>query len=154
MLNPWYITGFSEGEATFTYSRHGKGLGLYFAIKIIAKDSKIIYQIRDFFGVGRIYDVRPRLPRRYSGFTKQAVYYRVTKISDLERIVQHFDKYPLIGKKQASYQIWKKMFLLKQNFRKPDFDRLQELALALSDVTTKSTATKKKFLNANSKYKL
>ena len=147
MLTPWYITGFCEGEAAFTYSRYGKSFNLYFAIKSNAEDRNLIEQVRDFFGVGHIYEVRPRLPKAYSRYTRAAVYYRTTKISHLDTIVRHFDKYPLVGKKQASYQIWKKMFLLKRNFRRPDFARLQELASALSDLTSKNTTTKRKLHN-------
>src|SRR6266540_3811771 len=33
-LNPWYVTGLVEGEGTFTYSRSGSHLALYFAVKL------------------------------------------------------------------------------------------------------------------------
>ena len=147
LLPPWYITGFCEGGVAFTFSRHGRGLDLYFAIKLNADDRNLVMQVRDFFGVGNIYKVKSRLPMARSGNTREAVYYRVTKISHLEVVVQHFDKYPLVGKKRSAYQIWKKMFLLKKNFRNPDFDRLQELAFALSDLSSKNTATKRKLQN-------
>lgn len=147
VLTPWYVTGFCEGEAAFTYSKSGKGLALYFAIKSSAEDSDLIAQIREFFGVGEIYRVKSRLPGAYSGFTKQAVYYRVTKISHLERIVQHFDKYPLTGKKYTVYQVWKKMVLVKKNFRKPEVVKLQELASSLSELSSKNTALKRKLEN-------
>ena len=145
MLTPWFVTGFCEGEAAFTYSRRGKGLELYFAIKSKADDRNLISQLRDFFGVGKIYEVKPRLPRAYSDNTTTAVYYRTSKISQLELVVQHFDRYPLVGKKRLAYQIWKKMFLLKRNFRKPDFGRLQELAYALSDLSSKNIANRRKW---------
>ncbi len=145
MLTPWYVTGFCEGEAAFTYSKSGKGLALYFAVKTSAEDTDLILQLRDFFGVGEIYKVKPRLPRTYSGFTKAAVYYRITKISHLERVVQHFDKYPLTGKKHAAYQVWKKMVLAKKNFRKPELATLHELALTLSELSSKNTALKRKW---------
>lgn len=53
MLEPWYLTGFSEGEAAFTYSKAGKGLNLYFAIKSNADERSLIERIRSFFGVGK-----------------------------------------------------------------------------------------------------
>lgn len=147
ILTPWYVTGFCEGEAAFTYSRRGGNLSLYFAIKSNADDRNLIVQLHDFFGVGQIYKVKPRAPKAYSGFTREAVYYRATKISHLETIVQHFDKYPLAGKKQAAYQIWKKMVLLKRSFRKPNLAKLQKLASALSDLSSKNTASKRKWHN-------
>jgi hypothetical protein len=142
-LTPWYITGFCEGESAFTFSRQGKGLELYFAIKSNSDDRELIERIRDFFGVGHIYNVKARPPKARSGNTREAVYYRVSKISHLESVVRHFDKYPLIGKKKHAYKIWKKMFLLKKDFRKPDFVRLQQLAIALSKLSSKNTATRR-----------
>lgn len=147
MLNPWYVTGFCEGEAAFTYSKGGKGLVLYFAIKTSADDTDLICRIRDFFGVGEIYKVKPRLPGAYSGFTKAAVYYRVNRTSHLESIVKHFDKYPLTGKKYTAYQVWKKMVLAKKNFRRPEIVKLQELASSLSELSSKNTALKRKLEN-------
>lgn len=144
MLNPWYVTGFSDGEAAFTYSKARKGLSLYFAIKVNSEERKLIEQIRDFFGVGKIYEVKPTPPRAYSGFTGAAVYYRITKIDELDRIVQHFDKYPLHGKKLESYQIWREIFLLKKKFRKPDFEKLRKLAAVLSKLSSKNTALRRK----------
>lgn len=138
MITPWFITGFSEGEGAFTYSRSGKSLGLYFAIKLTEEDSGLIDLIYDFFNVGRIYRVKSREPSHRSGNTRAAIYYRVTKISELAQIVQHFDKYPLQGKKSNAYKIWREMVCLKSKFRKPDIPRLNELAAELSKLTTKS----------------
>lgn len=143
MLTPWYVTGFCDGEAAFTYSRNGKGLSLYFAIKANAGDRKLIEQIHDFFGIGKIYVVKPRLPKLYDGIMREAIYYRVTRIAHLEAIIKHFDKYPLFGKKLESYEVWRKMFVLKKNLRKSDSAELQKLALALSGLASKNTSIKK-----------
>src|SRR3954454_4331406 len=37
-LDPWYVTGFVEGEGAFTYSRSGKQLALYFGLKLSRDD--------------------------------------------------------------------------------------------------------------------
>ncbi|MBU2540306.1 MAG: LAGLIDADG family homing endonuclease [Candidatus Omnitrophica bacterium] len=139
MLTPWFITGFCEGEAAFTYSRHGDRLNLYFAIKLNEEDKDLILQIQEFFGVGTIYDVKATPPRKYSGLTNPAVYYRVTRVSELEKVVEHFDNFPLFGKKLKSYKIWRQMFEVKQKFRQPDKMKLAELALSLSKLSNKNT---------------
>ena len=140
LLDPWYVTGFSEGEATFTYSRSGKQLALYYAIKLTARDRSILEAISAFFGgAGSIYQVRPRAaltPRR--GFTKTASYFRVSRRDELGRVVAHFDQYPLRGTKLASYEIWRKMVALKQSFRSPPRDQLDTLARALSSVSPRN----------------
>jgi hypothetical protein len=132
-LPPWYVTGLIDGEGTFTYSRSGKQLGLYFALKLTAYEKPLLERLQAYFGgIGHIYNVVGRAPRANSGYTKTALYYRVTRSADLLRIVSHFDRYPLKSEKARSYAIWREMVLLKQAFRKPDRSRLKDLAAELS----------------------
>lgn len=122
-LDPWYVTGFVEGEGTFTYSRNGRQMALYFAVKLPEADEPILQAIRDFFGgVGSIYFLRARA----------SAYYRVCRREQLPVIVEHFDTYPLRGSKAAAYAIWREMVVLKQRFRQPDRDALLDLAAQLS----------------------
>ena len=134
VLNPWYVTGFVDGEGAFTFSRSGRQLALYFAIKLTGAERELLERIREFFGgIGSIYDVGAReAPTPRSGYTKAAVYYRVCRREDLERVVEHFDRYPLRGTKRASYAIWRQMVLLKRSFRKPPREELEQLAAQLS----------------------
>uniref|UniRef100_UPI0022FD6A36 hypothetical protein n=1 Tax=Drechslerella dactyloides TaxID=74499 RepID=UPI0022FD6A36 len=39
-----------------------------------------------------------------------AIQYRVSSIKDLELIINHFDKYPLITQKWSDYQLFKMAF--------------------------------------------
>jgi hypothetical protein len=132
-LSPWYVTGFCEGEASFTYSRSGKVLMLYFAIKLSASDLPILQRIRSFFGGGgRIYAVHSRQGNARRPDTRAVSYFRVTKAVDLVPIVDHFDRYPLAGSKAQSFATWREMVGLKQRFRKPPVERLETLARELS----------------------
>lgn len=137
-LNPWFVTGFCEGESTFTYSLSGQNLALYFAVKVTKAESDLIYKIHDFFQVGYIYPVKRLKPTSNSGQTKSALYYRVTKTSDLQVIVEHFEKYPLQGEKKKRYNIWKEMFLLKKQFRRHNSEKLLSLAKDLSSLNPKN----------------
>ena len=143
MLTPWYVTGFSDGEAAFTYSRAGGSFGLYFAIKQREDNRQIIEDIREYFNfVGYIYQQKETLPTLKSGHSKPAAYYRVTKISELQTIVEHFDKYPLQSKKKLeAYKIWREMVIHKwENYRDIDYDYLRTLAEKLSSLNTQSRA--------------
>jgi hypothetical protein len=133
-LDPWYVTGFVEGEGAFTFSRSGRQMALYFAIKLTAADHAILEAIRDYFGgVGAIYGVKARAaPTPASGYTKAAAYYRVCRRQDLERVIDHFDRHPLRGAKAASYAIWRQMVILKRDFRKPPREELEQLSAQLS----------------------
>ncbi len=145
MLTSWYITGFCDGEAAFTYSRTGGSFGLYFAIKQREDNRQIIEEIQGYFGyVGNIYRNKESSPTKNSGYSKPAAYYRVTKITELQRIVEHFDKYPLqITKKQEAYDVWRQMVIHKlDNYRNVNYDILRALAEKLSSLNSQSRAFK------------
>ncbi len=145
MLNPWYVTGFCDGEAAFTYSRAGGSFGIYFAIKQREDNRQIVEDIREYFNyIGYIYRNKESAPTKNSGFSKPAAYYRVTKLSELQHIIEHFDKYPLQSKKKfEAYHVWRKMVIHKQeNFRNTDYNILHALAQKLSSLNLQSRAFK------------
>src|SRR5262249_13162188 len=132
-LDPWYVTGFVEREGAFTFSRNGRQMTLYFAIKLPGPDRPLLESIRDYFGVGSIYRVvAGSAPTPSSGYTREAASFRVSRRDELERVVQHFDRYPLRGVKARSYAIWRQMVELKRKFRKPQREELARLAAQLS----------------------
>jgi len=145
MLTPWYVTGFCDGEAAFTYCRSGGTFGLYFAIKQREDNRQIIEDIREYFNyIGNIYRGKEASPTKNSGFTKASAYYRVTRISELKVVVDHFDKYPLQSKKkEEAYQAWRQMVIHKlENYRDIDYDKLRALAEKLSSLNSQSRAFK------------
>lgn len=145
MLDPWYVTGFADGEAAFTYSRAGGSFGLYFAVKQRADNRQIIEDIREFFSyVGYIYYGKETKPTINSGLSKPYAYYRVTKINELKIITGHFDKYPLQSqKKQEAYKVWREMVMHKlENYRDVDYNKLHALAQKLSSLNVQSRAFK------------
>lgn len=141
MLDPWYITGFCDGEAAFTYSRAGDTFGLYFAIKQREDNRQIIEDIQAYFNnVGYIYIQKEAAPTLKGGFSRPAAYYRVTRIIELKTIVAHFDKYPLQSKKKLeTYNVWRQMVFYKlENYRNIDYDTLRSLAEKLSALNLQS----------------
>lgn len=145
MLGPWYVTGFCDGEAAFTYSRAGGTFALYFAIRQREDNRQIVEDIHEYFNyVGYIYRGKKSKNAPKSGFTQPSAYYRVTKIDELSRIVQHFDKYPLQSKKkQEAYNVWREMVVHKlENYRDVDYNKLRTLAEKLSSLNSQSRAFK------------
>lgn len=61
-------------------------------------------------GVGKIYSPR-----------KDVKQYRVTSTKELHIIINHFDKYPLITKKRADYELFKAAVFLIDNKEHPSF---------------------------------
>ena len=145
MLNPWYITGFCDGEAAFTYSRAGGTFALYFAVKQREDNRQIVEKLQEYFNhIGNIYRGKEASPTKNSGFTKASAYYRVTRINELEVVVDHFDKYPLQSKKKLeAYRVWREMVIHKlENYRDIDYNTLRVLAEKLSSLNCQSRAFK------------
>ena len=110
-LNPWLLTGFTDGEGCFTLSlvkNKGYSTGwqvqLTFNITLHQKDLAFLEQIKSFFGVGSI-----------TKHGKNTFQYRVSSRNDLKVILNHFDKYPLITQKWADYFLFKMIINLINN---------------------------------------
>jgi len=115
-LNPLWFTGFADGESCF-HVRISKSNGLKinyqvqasFQIEIHQKDIVLLEKIQSFFGVGSI---------RTSN-TRDSVMYYVSSVKELNKITQHFDKYPLITQKQADYLLFKQALKIIESKEHP-----------------------------------
>nr|YP_009558612.1 hypothetical protein [Capillidium heterosporum]AZZ06712.1 hypothetical protein [Capillidium heterosporum] len=95
-LNPYYITGFADGESNFTIIitknkslKVGYRVQPSFQINLHKKDINLLNKIKSFWAVGKIYE------------QKESCIYVVNSFKDLPVIIEHLDKYPLITQKQA-----------------------------------------------------
>lgn len=122
-LTPWFVTGFVQASGCFTFSRSGRQLALYFSLKSTARDVALLHDLQRFFGgAGRIYP----LP------ATRGCLYRVSRHDELDRLLDHFDAWPLLASKAAAYALWRQMVVLKRNFRDPPRRELDALAEQLS----------------------
>jgi hypothetical protein len=102
-LNSYYITGFVDGEGSFIVSinpnsryKTGYRVKATFSIGLHKKDLALLKLIKKFFGVGNI-----------TSLTEDGVQLRVTDLKELEVIISHFYKYPLMTKKSADFLLFK-----------------------------------------------
>jgi len=110
-INSWFITGFSDAEASFIISiyldeksKTGWRVTPNFSIHIHIKDIALLESIRNTLGVGKV--------RKNSSST---AVFRVDNIQELQVIVDHFTKYPLIGFKVSDFLLFKECYdLIKQ----------------------------------------
>ena len=101
-----------------------------FKISLHNKDYHLLYQIKDYFGVGSI--------TKHGSTTLQ---YTVKSFKDLNIIISHFDKYPFISQKWADYELFKlavlllkdKKHLTKQGLKKKILSIKASINLGLSD---------------------
>lgn len=104
-LHHWFITGFSDAESCFYIKiqknnkyKTGWQVGAIFNIVLHKKDLAILESIQSYFGVGII-----------SKQGKDSIQYRVIGLKDLKVIIDHFEKYPLLTKKRADYELFKQV---------------------------------------------
>ena len=110
-LNPWFVTGFTDGDGSFSVSiakkKSGTGWKIqpFFTIGLDKKDLDLLVQIKAFFKVGKIYTSK-----------RGVVYYTVGSTKDLIKyILPHFDRYPLATLKLKDYFLFKKILLLMES---------------------------------------
>jgi LAGLIDADG endonuclease len=110
-LNPMWVTGFSDGESSFSLAisrcdSHKTGYKLMpaFAIKLKDKDLNVLYKIKHFFkDVGRIHLIK----------NKGHVIYVVNSIYELQNvIIPHFINYPLLTIKRITFLFFKEIIYL------------------------------------------
>lgn len=111
-LNPWYLTGFVDGEGSFLINVHarydhklGYNVNLVFKLKIHSRDIKLLENIRNSL------DEIGNIAIRKDGYIE----FIVSSIKDIKVLINHFDTYPLITQKWADYQIFKQTFILINN---------------------------------------
>ena len=110
-LNPWFITGFTDAEGCFSVSIYkdstrtlGWRVGAVFLIGLHKRDIELLKDIQvSLGGIGRI-----------DKLAKDAYALRVNTISQMIKVIEHFDKYPLITQKQADYLIWREIIMMMQ----------------------------------------
>lgn len=114
-LDPWYVTGFSDAEASFHIQMvekisfsSGWKVSPQFSLHLHKNDLALIYKIRSYFGNG------VTIGNIYQG--SDHVTFKVISISQLiEYIIPHFDKYPLITQKRLDFELFKKIVNLVNN---------------------------------------
>lgn len=101
-MNPWFITGFADAEGCFiinfqkvTWSKIGWGVRASFKINLHLKDEALLEKIKSFLGVGKVYT------------SKINATYEVNSLKDIEVIINHFNKYPLITNKRSDFILFK-----------------------------------------------
>jgi hypothetical protein len=136
-LNPDFITGFTDAEGSFSVSilkRHiyktGWSINPVFTISLHNRDTDLLYRIQSFFGLGKI------------SFRKKdgLAYYTVNSINDFVNIIiPHFDKYPLLTKKQVDYEFFKIIINIMYKKEHLNLEGLQKVINLKSSMNKGST---------------
>lgn len=106
-LQPWYVTGLTEGEGCFSISFNFKRklkIGIEtrpsFSISLNQRDLSLLKQVHSYFNCGAI---------RFSR-NDRTYKFEVRSVKDLvKKVITHFVEYPLVGNKQNDLQIFKEI---------------------------------------------
>jgi hypothetical protein len=143
-LNPGFITGLVDAEGCFTLGffksdKYKLGYQIQAIFKITLpfrpglapvlgrrdkKDFYLLSQVQDYFGVGKITE--------HGNTTLQ---YTVKSLKDLEIIITHFDKYPLLSLKWSDYTLFKDAISLiksKQHLNKEGFIKVLSIKASIN----------------------
>jgi hypothetical protein len=111
-INPWWFTGFVDGEGSFIISLYkqpkmktGWQVKLLFSIYLHQKDRVLLEEIQKYLEVGAI----------YTQVQRSTIILTITSKEDLLKIIEHFNNYPLLTQKWADYELFKQALILMQN---------------------------------------
>ncbi len=131
-LNPFYITGFTEGEGSFyvgVLPRKMKGgfeVRPSFSLSQNEKDKELIEALIGFFGCGFV---------RYSK-SDQTFKYEVRSLEDLQsKIIPHFEKYQLEGRKKQDFETFKKVTEIMRGNKHLEKEGLKEISILALTMT-------------------
>ena len=109
-LNPWFVTGFTDGDGSFSVSitKKKEGIGWkivpMYTIGLDLKELDLLVQIKAFFKAGNIYTSK-----------RGVVYYTVGSVKDIVKyIIPHFDQFPLVTQKLKDFMLFKEIVLLME----------------------------------------
>jgi hypothetical protein len=108
-ISPWFVSGFTDAEGCFTCSivknktsRFGYSLNLAFQIESHYRDLDLLQIIQDYFQIGSIIKVSNR----------NIYQYRVRNKKELQIIISHFYKYPLLTSKKIDFYLFSILYNL------------------------------------------
>ena len=137
-LDPWYVTGFVEGEGCFcvSISKHKtKRLGLearlMFEIEMIIDDKPLLEKLQNYFDCGQIYILNYE---RY-GWRPHVKYAVKSQRDVIEKIIPFFRKYPLKGKKKKDFEYFcsaAEMFKSKEHLTEEGIKKLRKIQLKMN----------------------
>ena len=136
MLNPYYISGFVDGEGAFSVTvsprsslKVGWEIRPSFSLSQNKTSRGVLFKMKEFFNCGHM---RPS--------TKDNTFkYEVRSLKELqEKIIPHFDKYPLHTSKCKNFEIFKKIVQLMVEERHLDQEGIKEILKHLEKLNASS----------------
>lgn len=123
-LNPFWVTGFIEGEGSFhiNTNKNTHKMRPVFSMGLNQRDKPLLVRINNFFNeIGSV----------YTSDSNNSADLRIFKLSNFNSFINHFSIYPLTGFKLYNFTIWCKIVkLLENNALTPEtIDKINDLKI-------------------------
>ena len=96
-VHPWFVTGYTDGEGSFSISLFGFQISMVYSIgaEVNPLNLELLEQIQKYFGgVGSISQ------------SDNMYYYEISSIKSLLSVRKHFEEYPLQTTKYFYFKLW------------------------------------------------
>jgi hypothetical protein len=131
-LNPYFITGLTEAEGSFSINKHkdkrakyGVNISLRFKITMLTNETQLLNMVKYFFNCGNLYVCKDG-----------TINYEIKDINSInEFVIPHFIKYPLRGTKYLDFIDFKHALDLiksKAHYTKEGIDLLSKVSLTMN----------------------
>lgn len=107
-IDPWFLTGFTDAEGCFMVNvikgsklRAGWRVQPVFQIGLHSRDEELLNNIQNYFcGYGFM-----------TKLTKSSIIFRIFSLEQLDKVLEHFEQYPLQSKKHADFCLFKEVII-------------------------------------------
>lgn len=104
-LNPDWVSGFTEGDGSFFVNINSDTNHVRPVMSIVLniREKPLLIKIQQFFeGIGYI----------YTSSSNNSVEWKIGKLSHFNKVILHFNSYPLMGLKSYNFIIWREIISL------------------------------------------
>jgi len=136
MLNPYYVTGFVDGEGSFSITLTPRKKQLVgweirpsFSVSQNKTSRGVLFELKEFFDCGYI------RPSRKDEMLK----YEIRSLDEIrEKIIPHFEKYPLHTTKGKDFKIFREVIQLMGQRKHLEIQGFKEILILLEKLNFRS----------------
>ena len=124
IIDPWYITGFTDGEGCFSLflnsenrKRKNGTISEYtywitvFRVQLREDDFEVLQKFKEYFECGSLGKYKSTKVNQAGS----ATFHVKSRIDLINHIVPHFDQFQLQAKKSISYNLWREAVQILRN---------------------------------------
>ena len=136
ILNPWYITGMTDSEGSFSYYvqrisplKDKITVSLEYKVAQKSHSENVLYEIKSYFSDGSVVIDNRKTDTKKFHITNLEVI--------LEKIIPHFEAYPCLTSKNLNFKDWKAICKLISQKKNLTRQGSEEILALMANMNTK-----------------